>query len=432
MTPMTIGLVCIAGLVVLLFSGMPLGFVMGLIGFVGFAFISDLESALHLLATVPYSTFADYGFSALPLFMLMGIMCSVAGISADLYRAAYYLLGRVSGGLAMATVAACAAFGAICGSTTATAVTMGVVALPEMKKYNYDAGLATGCIAAGGTLAFMIPPSLGFIIYGIVTGESIGKLFIAGIIPGILQALLLIGTIYILCKRNPQLGPRGPVRTRKEKAKSLVGVWPMLVLFGVIMGGLYLGWFSPTEGGGIGAFGAFLFALVTRRLTWSKFTEAIYQTAKVSSMCFIIVVGAMIFSYLLAVSRVPTELSAAVVDAGLNKYIVMGMIMLLYLFLGCIMDTISMILLTAPIFYPLVITLGFDPIWFGVVVILMAEIGLITPPVGINVFVISGVARDVPLYTIFRGVWPFIITGIVLAIILVAFPEIAMFLPNMM
>jgi C4-dicarboxylate transporter, DctM subunit len=431
MTPVEVGIIGLSLMVVLMFLGMPIGFAMGLVGFAGFAYLNGFGAALSLVGMVPYRTFADYGFSVIPLFMLMGTFAFVAGISSDLYNAAQKLMGRVPGGLAMASIAACAAFGAICGSSTATGATMAVVALPEMKKHKYHTGFATATIAVGGTLGIMIPPSLTFIIYGIIAQQSIGKLFISGIFPGIVAALLLIGTISILCHANPLLGPPGRRTTFREKLVSLKNVWIMLLIFIVVIGGLYVGFFSPTEAAGVGCFCTLVFAVARRRLSWKGFLESLYETVKISSMCFIIVVGAMIFSYFLTVSRLPAELSAAI-GGGWNRYVALAAILVIYLFLGCLMDTIAMILLTVPIFLPLMSTYGFDPIWFGVIVTLVAEIGLVTPPVGMNVFVISGIAKDVPMYSTFRAMGYYLIPMLILVVLLTAFPQIALFLPTTM
>jgi C4-dicarboxylate transporter, DctM subunit len=433
MTPTTIGFIGLGILMVLLFTGMPLGFVMALVGFLGFAYIKGFPPALAALGAVPYRTFADYGFSVAPLFILMGEFCFVARLSTDLYDTAYKWSGQLPGGLAIASIGACAGFAAICGSSVATAATLGTVALPEMKRYRYDPTLATGCIACGGTLGVMIPPSIAFIIYGIITEQSIGKLFIAGIFPGILQAIMLITTVGILCRRNPLLGLPGPKTSLKAKIVSLKNTWVVVLLFVLIMGGLYGGIFSPTEAAGVGAFGAFVFALARKRLTFKYFNQAIFGTVRITSMTFIIIAGALVFGYFLAVSRLPAELSNMILQTHMDRYLVLSLILVLYLFLGCVMDTIAMTLLTVPIFYPLILASGFDPIWFGVMVTLMAEIGLITPPVGINVFVIKGIAgNDMPMYTVFRGIAPFLTTMLCLVVILVVFPQIATFLPNAM
>jgi len=312
MTPITVGIIGLTVMIVFMFAGMPIGFAMGLVGFLGFAYLNGFDAALALIGMVPYRTFSDYGFSVIPLFMLMGAFSFTAGISSELYDAARKMMGRVPGGLAMASIAACAAFGAICGSSTATGATMAVVALPEMRKVRYHPGFATATIAIGGTLGIMIPPSLTFIIYGIIAEQSVGKLFISGIFPGILASLLLIGTIYIQCKLNPLLGPPGLKTTLWDKIRSIKGIWPMFAIFIVVIGGIYAGFFSPTEAAGVGCFCTMIFALVRRRLTWKSFLESLYDTVRISCMCFIIVVGAMIFSYFITITRLPAELSAVI------------------------------------------------------------------------------------------------------------------------
>lgn len=431
MTPVTAGITGLSVMLLLMLSGMPIGFAMGLVGFVGFAYLNGYEAALSLIGMVPYRTFSDYGFSVIPLFMLMGAFSFASGISSDLYKAARKTMGRVPGGLAMASIAACTAFGAICGSSTATGATMAVVALPEMRKVRYQPGFAAATIAIGGTLGIMIPPSITFIIYGIVAEQSVGKLFVSGIFPGLIGALLLIGTVYVRCRLNPLLGPSGEKTTIWEKIASFKGIWVMFVIFIVVIGGIYAGFFSPTEAAGVGCFFTLFFAVARRRLTWASFLEGVYDTVKISCMCFIIVAGAMIFSYFLTITRLPAELSAAI-GGGWNRYLALASILAIYLVLGCLMDTIAMILLTVPIFLPLITAYGFDPIWFGVVVTLMAEISLVTPPVGMNVFVISGVAKDVPMYSTFRAMGYYIIPMFILVVLLIVFPQIALFLPTTM
>jgi C4-dicarboxylate transporter, DctM subunit len=432
MTPVQVGGLGLVALIVLLFSGLPIGLVMAVVGLVGFSYLKDFSSGVALLGAVPFATFANYGFSVLPLFVLMGELCYFAKISGELYDTTYKWIGHLPGGLAIASVGACAGFAAICGSGVACTATMGTVAIPEMKRYRYDASLATGCIATGGTLGVMIPPSLGFVIYGIIAEQSIGKLFVAGIIPGILQALLFMGTIYTICKRNPLAGLPGPHTSWREKFRSLRGIWIVLALFSLVMGGIYLGLFSPTEAAGVGAFGAFVFAIATKRLTFQNYRQSLNATMRTTAMGFLILAGAMVFGYFLAVSRLPVQLASMIQGLHLNGYVLIGVIVLLYLFLGCIMDTIAMVVLTVPIFLPLMNAYGFDLIWFGVLVTLMGEIGGVTPPVGINVFVIQGIAKDVPMYTVFKGIGTFVLADLVLVVVLVAFPIIATFLPTTM
>jgi len=431
-TPLSIGFIGLAVLFVLLLSRMPIGLVMALVGFAGFAIIAGFNDALGVLGTVPYSTFANYNMSIIPLFILMGAFCYYSGLSKDLYDTVHAWLGHFRGGLSMATVGACASFAAVSGSSLATAATMGTVALPEMKRFKYDDRLATGAVAAGGTIGILIPPSIVLILYAVLTEQSIGKLFLAGVIPGVLEAVFYLLTIYILCKFNPLLGPPGPRTNFRQKIVSLRGSWVVLVLFVVIMGGLYLGWFSPIEAAGIGAFGAFILALLRKKLPWRSFKESLFDTGKTTVMIFIILLGAMIFGYFLAVSRLPYELAATIGALQVNSYVILAIILVFYLFLGAVMDSLAMMLLTVPIFFPLILELGFNPIWFGILIVRVCEIGLITPPVGLNVYIIRGVAKDVPMQTIFRGIVPFLIADVLHVALLVAFPQLSLFLPNLM
>jgi len=348
------------------------------------------------------------------------------------YYTVYKWLGQFRGGLAMATVGACAGFAAVSGSSLATAATMGTVALPEMKKYKYDMALATGCIAAGGTLGILIPPSVVLVIYGILTEQPIGKLFLAGFIPGVLEAVFYMVTIFILCKRNPLMGPAGERTGFKEKIVALKDTWMVLVLFVVVIGGIYVGIFSPTEAAAVGAFGALILALGRRRLSWHSFTASLLETGKTTAMVLTILIGAMLFGYFLAVTRLPYELADIAAGLAVNRYIILGAVLALYIFLGCLMIPMAMIILTIPIVFPLIIALGFNPIWFGIITVRLFEIAQITPPVGMNVFVIKGVAKDVPIETIYRGVIPFFIADIFHLAMLVALPQISLFLPNLM
>jgi len=433
MSPITIGLIGIGVLFVLLFLKMPVGLVMALVGAAGFFWIRGLDPTLGVLRTTPYTTFASYGLSIIPLFILMGTFCFFAGISEDLYAAAYAWLSRFRGGLAMATVAACAGFAAICGSTAATAATMGKIALPEMKRYGYDKGLAAGAVAAGGTIGILIPPSVILVIYAILTEQSIGRLLLAGFIPGVLEAVFYFITIYILCKRNPQMGPAGPTTSFRQKVVAVKGVWMILVLFVVVMGGIYFGIFSPTEAAGIGAFGAFIFLLGRRRLTWQVLKDSLFDTGKTTAMIFLIMMGAMIFGYFLAVSRLPFEMAGYIVGLGIHPNLVLALILVFYLVLGCLMDSMAMILITVPVFFPVIMALGFDPIWFGIIIVRVCEIGLITPPVGLNVYIIKGIAgEDTSMFTIFRGIVPFLIADLCHVSLLIAVPQLALFLPTHM
>jgi C4-dicarboxylate transporter, DctM subunit len=431
MDPTTAGYLAIIVLIALIFSRMQIGIAMGLVGFVGFAYIVGVDPALGLLKTVPYTTFASKDMSVIPLFILMGSFAFSAGMSEDLYRAVHKLLGHLRGGLAMATVLACACFAAISGSSLATAATLGRVAMPEMRKYKYHPSLATGAIAAGGSIGILIPPSVILIIYGIITEQSIGELFLAGFIPGILEAAFYIATIGILVRRNPALAPPGPRATGKEKLLSLGKVWEVVVLFLVVIGGIYTGIFTPTEAAGIGAFGTLCFALIRRKMTWEKFKVSLSGTINTTGMLFLIVMGAMLLGYFFSVSRLPFELATLASGLPVNRYVILVLILLVVLLLGCIMDSMAIVLLTIPVFYPVILKLGFDPIWFGIIVVRVTEMGLITPPVGLNVYIIQGITGE-RMGTVFRGVIPFIIADICEIILLILIPQLSLFLPGLM
>ncbi|HOO90292.1 MAG TPA: TRAP transporter large permease, partial [Syntrophales bacterium] len=341
-------------------------------------------------------------------------------------------IGHWPGGLAIATVGACAAFSAICGSTNATAATMGAATLPEMKRYDYKPELATGVVAAGGSLGILIPPSVIFIVYGILTEQSIGRLFMAGLLPGVVLVVLFIITIFIWTSLRPELGPKGPKASLREKMVSLSGLIETFVLFVLIMGGLFCGFFTPTEAGAIGACGTLILALIGRNLTMKGFITSLSDTTRISCMILLIVAGATIFGHFLAVTRIPFDIAQAVSEIQLPRYAIMLIIVAVYLIGGCVIDSLALIMLTIPIFYPVVLFLNYDPIWFGVIIVLVTQIGVITPPVGINVYVVNGVARDVPLHVIFKGVVPFLVALIVGTLLLIPFPQIALFLPSLM
>jgi tripartite ATP-independent transporter DctM subunit len=431
MNPVVIGIIGLALLLFFLAIRMPVGFAMALIGVSGFIFLVSSEGGLTMTARASWDQFASYTFSVVPLFILMGQFAFYSGISRRLYDSAHKWLGHLRGGLAMATVGACAGFAAICGSSTATVATMGAVSLPEMKRYKYDMGLATGSIAAGGSMGILIPPSVILIVYGIMTEQSIGKLFAAGFLPGLLEAFLYIVTISIVCWRNPSLGPRGPKTPFKEKVAGLWGgTAETFAIFVLVIGGLFGGWFTPTEAAGVGAFFVLALSVGTRRLNWKGFTESIYTTTSTTAMILIVVLGAVIFNKFVAVTRVPFALADWVVGLNLPPLIIMAMIIIVYIIGGCFMDSLGLILLTVPIFFPVAVKLGFDPIWFGIIITRVSEIGVITPPVGINVYVMKGVAKDVPLVTIFRGIVPFLIADIFSVFFLLFVPQFVLFLPS--
>jgi C4-dicarboxylate transporter DctM subunit len=424
MSPEYIGLIGVGFLVVLLFMRMWVGLAMAVLGFLGYAAITSFKNALLVAGSVPYSAIANEAVAAVPLFILMGVVVSNTGVSGDLYRAAYKWLGQLRGGLAMSTVVACGGFAAMSGSSAATAATMGKVALPEMRKYGYDEKLSTGAVAAGGTIGILIPPSMGFILYGILTEESIGKLFMAGIIPGILEILFYIAVIIILCQSNPMLGPAGPKTGFMEKLASLRYTWAMLCLFLLVMGGIYGGWFTPSEAGAIGAFGAIIISAISGKMTRENMMASILEAARTTAMIVLIIAGAFIFMKFMAVSRLPSWLADFVAGLPFSPMIIMMLILLLYIILGMFLDTL-------PILFPVIISLGFDPIWYGVVMVRVMEVGLITPPMGLNVFILAG-ATDTPLGIIFRGIVPFLIADILHIALLVAFPGISLFLVRMM
>jgi tripartite ATP-independent transporter DctM subunit len=432
MSPTTIGLIGLAILIIVLFSRMPVGFVMALIGVLGFSYVVSWEAGLRIMAKDFFGIFGSYSLTVVPLFILMGQVTFHAGISSRLFDTAYKFVGHLPGGLAMATVAACAGFAAVCGSTNAAAATMATVAMPEMKRYKYGDVLSTGTVAAGGSLGILIPPSVIFIIYGILTEQSIGKLFVAGVVPGILLSALFGLTIYIWVRLRPEIAPRGPKITFKEKLISLSGVGETLILFILVMGGLFIGFFTPTEAGAIGAGGAIVLGFVRRRLTWEGFIQALFESTRISCMVLVIVAGATVFGHFLAITRIPYALATWVSELALPNFGIMAFIILVYLVGGCFIDALALILLTIPIFYPVVTNMGYNPIWFGVIIVLVTQMGVITPPVGVNVYVVHGVVKDVPLESIFKGAFPFLVALILCALILIPFPQIALFLPSFM
>lgn len=431
MSPVAIGIIGIVVLVLTFILSMPVGFAMALVGLMGFCFLVSPPAGLSLLARDVFATFSSYSLTVIPMFMFMGAIAFATGMSRRLYDAGYILFGQMRGGLAMATIAGCASFAAICGSTNATAAAMGKVSLPEMKRYHYDDSLATGCVAAAGSLGILIPPSTIFIVYGILTEQSIGNLFLAGVLPGLLLATIFVTVVSFLCWRNPALGPSGMPTSWKEKLASLTGVIEMLVLFVLVIGGLFLGWFSPTQAGGAGAAGALLIGLARRQLSWQGFLRAIKDSLQITCEVMVIITGAIVFGHFIAVTTIPFVLADWVSSLPLPPAAIMGVIVLMYLLGGCFMDALALITLTIPIIYPVVIAMGFDPIWFGVIIVLVTEMGVITPPVGINVYVIKGIAEDVPLGTIFKGTFPFLIGLLIAAGLLIAFPQIALLLPGL-
>jgi len=431
MSPATAGIIGIIFLVVLFLLRMPVAFAMALVGFGGFAYLTSPEAALGLLGRDIFDQFSSYPLSVIPMFILMGTFAFASGISQRLYRTAYAWIGHRRGGLTVATVFACAGFGAICGSSTATAATMGKIALPEMKKYNYDDTLASGTVAAAGTLGILIPPSTVLIVYGILTEQSIGKLFVAGVLPGIILSIFFAATVALLCWRNPAIGPPGTPSSWREKWEALTGIVEAFLLFLLAIGGLFLGWFSPTQAGAIGAGGALVIGLTRRQLSWETFIEACKDGLRTSCMVIFIITGAVIFGHFMAVSRIPFMLAEWLGGLPIHPMAVMAVIAFIYFIGGFFMDAMGLIVVTIPIFFPIVEKLGFDPIWFGVIIVLVGEMGVITPPVGVNVFVIKGIAPDIPLENIFRGILPFLVALILFTALLMVFPQIATFLPSL-
>jgi tripartite ATP-independent transporter DctM subunit len=419
-------------LFLLLTAGMPIGFAMGLSAFVGTLALLNTNAALSLLGQTAYETALTYSLSIVPMFLLMGYIAGAAGISESLYRACNTWLGHRRGGLAMATIGGCGAFAAICGSSLATAATMAQIALPEMRRYKYDDRLATGAVAAGGTIGILIPPSVIMVIYGLMTETSISQLFLAGVVPGVLTVIVFMLTISVMTRIDPALGPPGPRSSRREKLMAFRDVWGTAVLFLVVIGGLYGGVFSPTEAASIGVVGALVLALLNRRLTGPLLVGALMETVKTTAMIFTILIGAIMFNNFLILSGLPDKISTWMAGLPIGGIGILLVILALYFVLGCLLDSLAMILLTIPIIFPIIQSLGFDPIWFGIIIVMVVELGLITPPIGMNVFVIKGIARDVPLESIFRGVTPFIIAQVALIALLIAFPQIALWLPSTM
>jgi tripartite ATP-independent transporter DctM subunit len=431
MSPILIGAIALAILFFLMFFEMPIAFAMALVGFCGFTLLSNFDAALNMVGLVPYSTAADYIFSVLPLFLLMGEFAGISGIMGEAYGTLNKWIGHFPGGLAMAMVGGCAAFGAVCGSSVATGATMARVALPEMRKYHYDEGLSTGSLAAGGTLGIMIPPSMQFILYGVIAEQSIGKLFMAGVLPGILLSFLFMVSIYIVTKRNPLMGPASARMGWKERFVSLKGIWGVVLLFAIVMGGIWGGFLTPTEAAAAGVVVSFVLVVVRGQLNRKNMAIAIKGALMTTGMCLAVLIGAMIFGYFIALTTLPMALAKFVSSLAIPPLGILICILVVYLILGCLMDALAMVLLTMPIFIPVILALGFDPIWFGVILCLMCEMALITPPVGMNVFVISGMS-GVKMYTVFKGIMPFLTAMVVCMALLIAFPQISLWLPRTM
>jgi C4-dicarboxylate transporter DctM subunit len=429
---MTEGLAGLAAFLVLALLRVPMAFAMGIVGFFGFAYKVNFAAASAMIAQTTYETGLAYTLSVIPLFILMGNFVVRARMSEELYRAAYTFLGHRRGGLAMSTIVASAAFGSICGSSIATAATFAKVAYPSMRKFGYKDTLAAGSIAAGGTLGILIPPSVIMVIYGIMTETNIGKLFIAGILPGLVATALLCLAVSWITWRDPQAGPPGERSPWSERLAAVRRVWPVLALFIVVIGGIYGGVFTATEGAGIGAGGAFVFALARRALTWKVLVEVLVESVRTTSMLFMILIGALIFANFINYTAMPADLRGFVVQFSVHPIMVVVAICAIYVVLGTAMEELSMILLTVPLFFPVVTALGFDPIWFGIIIVIVVQIGLVSPPVGMNIFVVKSLLKHVTMGTLFRGVTPFNVALVALLAIVVAVPELSTFLPRFM
>ncbi len=446
MTPDAVAILGFVVLFVLMLLRVPVGMAMGLVGVSGFAYLNGGGPALKLIGTTSMRTVTDYTFGVIPMFLLMGAFVSTSGMSRELFRAANAFVGHLRGGLGIATIAACAGFAAISGSSVATAATFSTVAYPEMRHFKYPQSFATGVIAAGGTLGAIFPPSTVLAVYGIITEQDIGKLFIAGILPGVLAVSMYVATITVIGWLRPDFFPSSPKSTWAERLKAVRDVWAVMVLLIFVIGGLYglprfelAGFqygggalFTPTEAGGMGAGGAFLIGVARRRLTVADIRNSLLQATRTAAAVFTVLIGALLFGYFLTITQTPQKVTEFLTGLGVGPYGVLALIMLMYLVLGCLMDAMAMIILTVPIIFPVIKALGFDPIWFGIIIVMTVELGLIHPPVGMNVFVIKSVVRDVNFTTIFKGVLPFIVTDLIRLVILIAFPSIALYLPTRM
>ncbi|HJU31748.1 MAG TPA: TRAP transporter permease [Hyphomicrobiaceae bacterium] len=432
MSPDMVALLGFIALFALMLLRVPVGMAMGLVGVVGFGSIVGSGPALKMVGQTSMRTVTDWNFAVVPLFLLMGSFATTSGMSRELFRAANAFLGHLRGGLGIATIAACGGFAAICGSSVATAATFSRVAYPEMRRYGYPQSFATGVIAAGGTLGIMIPPSTVFAVYGLITEQDIGKLFVAGIIPGILAILMYMATITVIGYARPDHLPAGMRVSWSERFAAARNVWATLVLFAFVIGGIYGGLFTATEAAGMGAAGAFLIGIARRRLSRDDIRRSLLEATRTTAAVFTVLIGAILFGYFLTITQTPQKVTEFLTGLGVGRYGVLALIMVMYLVLGCLMDAMAMIILTVPIIFPVIKQLGFDPIWFGVIIVMTVELGLIHPPVGMNIFVIRSVVEDAKISTIFYGVLPFIVTDILRLILLIVFPALALWLPSKM
>jgi C4-dicarboxylate transporter DctM subunit len=432
---MDLVLVGIIGIVILLlvlfFLGMPVGFAMAVVGFCGFWYVVSFKAAISMVSGDLWFTFSKYGLTVIPLFVFMGYLAFSAGIAERLYNAAYKWVGHWPGGLAIATIDADELFAAICGSNTATAATMGAVALPQMKKYNYDTRLSSGTVVTGGTLGTVMPPSVVMIVIGLQTEQSIVKLFLGGILPAILLGILFVLTILVLCRLNPKFGPPGPKTTFSEKIKSLSGVIEAVAIFVLVIGGLFVGLFTPTEAGAVGVFCTFVVIVATRKLTWNGLINSIVETLKISCMVFVLVTGAIIFGRFLAVTRITFMVADFAAGLPVSPFVILAFVLVIYLIGGCVMDALGFLVLTIPIFFPLGIALGFDPVWYSIILTMVTTLGAITPPVGVNIYVVKALAPEISLGTIFKSVSFFLLACIICITILIIFPQIVLVIPGL-
>jgi C4-dicarboxylate transporter, DctM subunit len=419
-------------LFVLMLLRVPIGMAMGLVGVSGFAYLSGGGPALKIVGHTTMRTVTDFNFAVIPLFLLMGSLATTSGMSRELFRGANAFVGHLRGGLGIATIAACGGFAAICGSSVATAATFSRVAYPEMRRYGYPQSFATGVIAAGGTLGIMIPPSTVFAVYGLITEQDVGKLFVAGILPGILAVFMYMATISIIGALRPGFLPAGPRSTWAQRLEGIREIWATILLFTFVIGGIYGGLFTATEAAGMGAGGAFIIGVLRRRLSLNDILRSLLEATRTTAAVFTVLIGALLFGYFLTITQTPQKVTEFLSSLGLGSYGILILIMVMYLVLGCLMDALAMIILTVPIIFPVIKALGFDPIWFGVLIVMTVELGLIHPPVGMNIFVIKSVVEDAKISTIFYGVLPFIVTDLVRLAILIAFPIIALWLPSHM
>lgn len=431
---MSLTLVGVIGIVILVavlfFLGMPVGFAMGIVGFCGFWYVVSFKAAVAMVGADIWSTFSKYGLTVVPLFIFLGYLAFNSGIAERLYNTAYRWFGHWRGGLAIATIGADELFAAICGSNTATAATMGTVALPQMKKYNYDTRLSSGTVVTGGTLGTVMPPSVVLIVIGLQTEQSIIKLFLGGILPAILLGTLFVLTIFVLCRINPKFGPAGPKTSLKEKLRSLTGILEALAIFVLVIGGLYRGWFTPTEAGAVGVFFTLVVTVATRRLTWKGLMNSVTETLKISCMVFFLITGAIIFGRFLAVTRLPFAVADLTSTLPVSRFAILAIVLFIYLIGGCFVDSLGFLVLTIPIFFPLGMALGFDPIWYSIILTMVTTMGAITPPVGVNIYVIKALAPEIGLGTIYKSVSFFLLACIISIVILIIFPQIVLLIPG--